>query len=137
AAGEEEPLAVSGLVQPVGGRLAQEGRLARIVHHAAGLQCQHTLEQGRLHVLTTPRALAYEERGEHSLGAEGGRVVVGHGHAHELGRSAEALQMLDAAHGLEHRIVARPGAVGSLRTGGDTGDVSWTWLETSSHIRDR
>jgi hypothetical protein len=80
-------------------------------------------------VLATSRALPHEEGGEHGLGAEGGRVVVGHGHPHELGRTAEALQMLDAAHGLEHRIVARPIAVGPVGTEGGHGAVDQARIE--------
>ena len=57
------------------------------------------------------------------LGAERGGVVVGDGDPHELGRSAEALQMLDAAHGLEYRVIARPIAVGAVGTEGGDGAV--------------
>src|SRR5215471_5819959 len=122
-AGEEEPLAVARLVEPIGRCLAQEGGLVGIVDHAAGLEREHALEERGLHDLAPPRALAHEEGGEHGLSAQGGRVVIGDGHAHELGRPAEALEVLDAAERLEHGIVAGPIAIRPVRPEGRHGAI--------------
>src|SRR5215831_12625675 len=106
AAGEEEPLPVPCLVEAIGRCLAQEGGLVGIVDHAARLEREHALEERGLHDLAASRALAHEQRSEHRLGAQGRRVVIGDGHPHELGRPAEALEMLNAAERLEHGVVA-------------------------------
>src|SRR6266508_1420341 len=124
AAGEEEPLAISRLVESVGRSLAKEGRLARIGQDAARLQRQHALEQRGLDVLASPRALADEERCQDGLGGERARVVVGDGDAHELRWPAKTLEVLDAAHGLQDRIVARPIPVGTVGAEGGDGAVS-------------
>src|SRR5215467_3623856 len=123
AAGEEEPLPVPCLVEAIGRCLAQEGGLVGIVDHAARLEREHALEERGLHDLAASRALAHEQRGEHGLGAQGRRVVIGDGHPHELRRPAEALEVLDAAERLEYGVVAGTIAIGPVGPEGGHGAV--------------
>ena len=115
AAREEEPLAVAGLVEPVGGARAEARRLPRVLDRVAGLERQRAMKQRRLHALSAPGALAHEEAGEHRLRSERRRVVVGDGDAQVLRRSAVALKRHHSRHRLQQRIEARSIDVGPAR----------------------
>src|SRR5882724_74459 len=92
AAGEEEPLAVAGLVEPIGRVVAEDRLFAGIVDEISGLQGRHRVQQRRLHLLADAAALADEEGREHRLGGERRRVVIDERDADILWRTAEALQ---------------------------------------------
>ena len=116
AAGEEEPLVVARLVEPVRGARPEARRLARVLDRVAGLKRQRAVQQGRLDALAAAGALPHEEAGEHRLSGERRRVVVGDRDAQILRRSSEALQRHHPGHRLEEWIEARPIDVRTCRS---------------------
>src|SRR2546421_4478965 len=129
AAGEEEPFAVAGLVEPIGRVVSEDRLFPRIVDEISGLQGRHRVQQRRLHLLADAAALADEEGREHRLRGERRRVVIDERDADILRRTAEALERHDASHALQHRV--EPRAVDE-RPGGAEGRsraVDEAWVE--------
>ena len=76
------------------------------------------MQKRRPHALSLARPLAHEERRQHGLAGERGRVVVGDGDAKVLRGAAEALKRHHAAQRLENWIVAGPVPLGAIRAKG-------------------